>query len=219
MSEVITYTRTAALAAIADRIRQRVKSATTDIIAIGKDLIGAKAQLPHGAFLPWLDAEFGWTDRTARNYIRAADLAGSKSETISVLPPSTVYLLAAPSTPEKIRTDIIQEIETGKPVDHRNVETRIREARRSERNTKKSPAKVIQPSTASAPHDLANLRRDPTPEEGGHADVVRMFSAYIVMSVHDRPEHFKKTATYRVVLDALEHARNRFLNGEVGVDE
>jgi hypothetical protein len=41
------------------------------------------------------------TERTARNYMAAAELV-SKSETVSVLQPKTLYLLASPSTPEPI---------------------------------------------------------------------------------------------------------------------
>ena len=32
-----------------------------------------KQALPHGMFLPWLEAEFGMSDQTARNMMRVAD--------------------------------------------------------------------------------------------------------------------------------------------------
>jgi len=38
------------------------------IIEIGRELIEAKKGVPHGRWLPWLEDEFGWSDRTARNY-------------------------------------------------------------------------------------------------------------------------------------------------------
>jgi hypothetical protein len=51
----------------------------------------------HGNWLPWLEREFGWTDRTARNFM-AVHEAAAKSEKFSDLnvPVSGLYLLAAP---------------------------------------------------------------------------------------------------------------------------
>jgi hypothetical protein len=53
------------------------------------------------AWLPWLDREFGWDERTALNFMRVHQLVG-KNEKFSdlSLPVSGLYLLAAPSTPE-----------------------------------------------------------------------------------------------------------------------
>jgi hypothetical protein len=48
-----------------------------------------KAALPHGAFGKWLDTEFGWTPRTAENYMRAAETYGSNTKCVSDLPPKT----------------------------------------------------------------------------------------------------------------------------------
>jgi hypothetical protein len=64
----------------------------------GEELIRTKAALPHGAWLPWLEAEFGWSDETARKFMRAAEFA-LKNPTllefqIDVL---ALYLLARPS--------------------------------------------------------------------------------------------------------------------------
>jgi hypothetical protein len=37
------------------------------VVKIGQELLGVKESLPHGQFLPWLRAEFGWVERTAYN--------------------------------------------------------------------------------------------------------------------------------------------------------
>ncbi len=66
-----------------------------DIIEIGRDLIAAKKSLRHGRFLAWIDAEFEMTDRSARSFMRIADLYGAKSEMISDLPPTVLYALDA----------------------------------------------------------------------------------------------------------------------------
>jgi len=41
-------------------------------IRIGRELLAIKGRLGHGHFGPWLAAEFGWSDRQARRYMRAA---------------------------------------------------------------------------------------------------------------------------------------------------
>jgi Protein of unknown function (DUF3102) len=91
----------------ADRIRQRLKRATSTIIEIGLDLPELKECLDHGQFARWIAAEFDLTDRTARNHMRAAEMFGGKTETVSVLPVRTLYKLAAKSTPEEVRAKVI----------------------------------------------------------------------------------------------------------------
>lgn len=92
--------------AAAERIKVRLKRTAEDIIEIGRDLIAMKERLAHGQFLPWIEAEFGMTDRTARNFMAVAERFGSKSETVSDFSPKALYLLA--SAP----ADVVQEVET-----------------------------------------------------------------------------------------------------------
>jgi hypothetical protein len=81
----------------ADRIRERVKKTVEDIIEVGNDLLAVKEALEHGHFGAWLRAEFGWTDRTARNFMAVAEQFGGKTETLSEMKidPTAAYLLAA----------------------------------------------------------------------------------------------------------------------------
>src|SRR5947209_19036892 len=58
--------------AAAEHIRDRVKKTLQDIIEIGDELLAVKEALPHGRFLPWLRAEFGWGHRLAENFISVA---------------------------------------------------------------------------------------------------------------------------------------------------
>ena len=39
---------------------------------IGKILSAAKARARPGRWLPWLEREFGWTDKTAENFMNVA---------------------------------------------------------------------------------------------------------------------------------------------------
>ncbi len=67
-----------------------------------------------GEWLPYLDREFGWADRTARNFINVAE--NFKLENFSDLSigPSALYLLASPSTPESAREEAVAQAEAGK---------------------------------------------------------------------------------------------------------
>src|SRR5438874_1571485 len=57
----------------ADRIRERVNKAAQDIIEGGNDLLAVKEALGHGHFGPGLKAEFGWSERSARNFMSVAE--------------------------------------------------------------------------------------------------------------------------------------------------
>ena len=67
------------------------------ILTIGRCLQEAKEQLPHGEWLPWLNEQVEFSERTARNFMRLArewtnrqalaDLGASKALTLLALPP------------------------------------------------------------------------------------------------------------------------------------
>src|SRR4051812_30163013 len=93
----------ARIRATAEHIRQRVRQTLLGIVEVGSDLLEVKEALPYGQFGPWLRAEFGWTERMARNFMAVAERFGPKAEIISDLAicPTAAYLLAAPSTPDE----------------------------------------------------------------------------------------------------------------------
>ena len=63
--------------------------------SIGGLLREAKLQLRHGKWLPWLTAEFDFSERTAQNYMRAHKFA-TKNETVAdlQLTPTALYFLS-----------------------------------------------------------------------------------------------------------------------------
>ncbi len=131
MGEIITGLNGKAvdLGAVADRIRKRNQKMVEGVIATGFDLLEAKALLGHGNFGDWLLSEFSWTERTARNFMSAAAALGANRKCISVLPLTTVYKLAAPSTPVEVRDQVVAELEAGQAVKPAEVEARILAAR------------------------------------------------------------------------------------------
>jgi hypothetical protein len=83
------------LAVIANEIRARQAETIDDIIAIGGLLFEAKDQLDHGQWLPWVQQEFGYSARTAQNYMRAHKFAGKYENVVDLKLASTaLYRLA-----------------------------------------------------------------------------------------------------------------------------
>jgi hypothetical protein len=100
------------------RIEDRVKRTVADIIDIGNDLRAVKEALPHGQFGAWLEAEFGWSERLAQNFLNVASRFGARAEIIADLriAPTAAYLLAAPSVPDEAREAAISRAEAGEQI-------------------------------------------------------------------------------------------------------
>lgn len=100
----------------ASAIKVLVKQSLENIIEVGKRLIEVKDLLAHGEWMDWLDAEFGWSERTALNYMRVS--REFKIENISNLQiaNSALYLLAQPSTPEEAREEAVLRAQSGERI-------------------------------------------------------------------------------------------------------
>ncbi|KNY18261.1 hypothetical protein AKG11_03780 [Shinella sp. SUS2] len=87
-------------------IKAHMKTAAESIIAVGLALKRQKERLPHGMFLPWIEAEFEMSHKTATSLMNVADRFQGKVETVSGLTVTALYELAAPSTPQPIRDQV-----------------------------------------------------------------------------------------------------------------
>ncbi len=86
-----------------------------NIMQIGQRLNEVKKLLEHGQFTDWCEVEFGMNIRTAQRWMSVAETLGGKSDNLSHLGSSVLYLLAADSTPETVREAVIEEAaSTGK---------------------------------------------------------------------------------------------------------
>jgi hypothetical protein len=101
------------LAEHAAEIRRLGKQTINNVIEIGRHLTEAKDIAGHGNFLPWLDREFGWTEMTATRFINVYEMSKSNNLLDLDLPLSGLYLLAAPSTPEAARQEVIERAGAG----------------------------------------------------------------------------------------------------------
>jgi hypothetical protein len=130
------------------RIREKVKRTIEDIIEVGKDLLAVKEALPHGAFGKWLSAEFGWTERMARNFMAVAERFGPKTEMISdlTIQPTAAYLLAAPSAPDEARQAAVERAEAGETISAKVAKKILAETRKKgTKKSKRAPAEQLGP--------------------------------------------------------------------------
>jgi hypothetical protein len=85
-------------------------------VLIGQWLSEVKERLDHGDWLNWQKAEFAWSQRTAYRFIEvfeAVKVANLANLEIDV---SALYLIAAPSTPEPVRQEVIERAQQGEPI-------------------------------------------------------------------------------------------------------
>jgi hypothetical protein len=153
----------------ADRIRQRLKKTLEDLMEVGNDLLAVKEALPHGQFLPWLRAEFGWSERTAQNFMSVAE--SFKSAKFADLPiqPSAAYMLAAPAVPDSARQVAIEKAEAGEEITFSTAKEIVADAKKKgKKKVKPVPADKLAVRLVNVlerykerwkPDDLAELAR------------------------------------------------------------
>jgi hypothetical protein len=115
-------------------IRMRARRMIGDIEEIGDRLITCRDRIRekwgHGNWYPWLEKKFGWSVDTADRYMHVAELAKSRNLRDLDMPLSGLYLLAAPTTPETARNEIIQRAEAGQKLSVADVKKTIKSAKR-----------------------------------------------------------------------------------------
>jgi hypothetical protein len=86
------------------------------LIEVGTDLLAVKDALEHGHFLNWVRAEFGWSERTAENFMSVAERFKSANFADLPIAPSAAYLLASPSVPDEAREVAVEKAEAGQEI-------------------------------------------------------------------------------------------------------
>ena len=134
--------------AAADRIRDNIKVAGAAIMDTGQALTEVKQRLPHGLWLPWLKAEFGWSARHAQKLMAVYERF--KCEDVFAfarIEPSALMLLARETTPETVRKAAIDQAAAGEVVTHKQARAMTKRERdlrattqRAQTNTPKKAA-------------------------------------------------------------------------------
>jgi hypothetical protein len=114
------------------KIRSEFRKKTIESACeIGRRLAVVKKVIGHGRWLRWLKAEFDWSDKTARNYIGVYEMVEGKLENVSNLNLTlmVLYLIKAPSTPQEVRDEVLEQAKSGKPVTVAGVKAQIASAK------------------------------------------------------------------------------------------
>lgn len=113
----------------AAKIRVFAHRTVESVMLIGQQLTYVKEMLPHGAWQPWLETEFGWGVRQAQRMMNVYwEFGFKKTDTVSLLEPidlKALYLLAAPSTPQEVRDEAVEKAATGERVTHASVKAQL----------------------------------------------------------------------------------------------
>jgi hypothetical protein len=130
----------------AEAIKPLVGHVKKDIVEIGDHLTKAQELAGHGHWLRWLDQEFAWSEQTARNYMRGFEMSLIHGGVVDLdLPMRSLYLLAAPSTPEPVRREVIEQAARGESPPHARIKNMVEKVipKKAKPNHKPAP----EPST------------------------------------------------------------------------
>ncbi|MEA5617552.1 DUF3102 domain-containing protein [Cronbergia sp. UHCC 0137] len=120
--EILTPEQRSLVEQRTSEIREQLRRTAQDIWEIGQSLAEVRTQLKHGQFDSWLKAEFGWSRRTAYNFINVYETFGNRANLAQIdIATSALYLLAAPSTPQNLREQYLEEAKTGKRITHKEL--------------------------------------------------------------------------------------------------
>ncbi|MGK7895536.1 MAG: DUF3102 domain-containing protein [Xenococcus sp. (in: cyanobacteria)] len=139
-------------------IKKRLRRTAQDIWEIGKKITEVRSQLEHGQFEVWLRSEFGWSRRTAYNFINVYEtFSDSKNFAQLDIATSALYKLAAPSTPQSIRQQFLSKAEQGEKITHKKITEALK-------TTKKSQV-IDPPQPSSSPvQEVLQVNRQPRTE-------------------------------------------------------
>ncbi|PSB28840.1 DUF3102 domain-containing protein [Chlorogloea sp. CCALA 695] len=94
-------------------IKGLLRRTAQDIIDIGEKLSEVKQELGHGHFLAWLRTEFDWSESAARKFMQVHRKFKTVQLTNWDIATSALYLLAADSTPEAAREEVLLLADVG----------------------------------------------------------------------------------------------------------
>ncbi len=144
-------------------IRERLRRSAQDVWEIGQKLSDVRSRLQYGQFLTWIKAEFGWSQRTAYNFINVYETFGDRFANLAKvnIATSLLYQLASPSVPEELRSQILRAAEQGETMTAKELQATIqrrrlksaalqKEKQQTKEKTKQSPKNSSSPPTERA---------------------------------------------------------------------
>src|SRR5262249_22923139 len=129
----------------AEAIKRLKRHAWSATLEIGKHLTEAKGMCGHGNWAQWLETNFGWTDRTAQNFMQVYEAFKSENNSDLHLSSTSLYRLARRSTPSDVRHDVMDRAKRGEPVSYKEVKALVSGARDESCQTSSEPKKASRP--------------------------------------------------------------------------
>ncbi len=103
-------------------IKERLRRTAQDVWEIGQQLVEVRSQLEHGQFEGWLSAEFGWSRRSAYNFINVYEAFSDSTNFAQLdIATSALYKLAAPSVPKSVRKKFLDKAKKGAKITHKEI--------------------------------------------------------------------------------------------------
>ncbi len=119
-----------------EEIKERLKRSAQDIWEIGQKLFEVRSKLAYGQFDSWLKAEFGWSRRTAYNFVKVYEAFPERATVAQVsIAASALYQLSSPSTPKKVREDFIQRAKDGEKITRQDIRSASKQQKSSSLDT------------------------------------------------------------------------------------
>lgn len=114
------------------QIRELWLATNKNLVKIGQHLLDAKADLPHGEWLAWLDTEFSMSARTAERLMSVGKRFRRMPKELEGLSQTALYQLAAPETPDEVVEEVAAEAKAGQKVTARTVKKKVEERKEPE---------------------------------------------------------------------------------------
>lgn len=111
-------------------IKKRIRHTALTIWEIGEKLFHVRSQMNSRQFCSWLKVEFDWSQRTAYNFINVYQAFPDFANFAKIdIPISSLYQLAAPSTPQYIRSQFLNKAIAGQKITFQGVKKAIKQAK------------------------------------------------------------------------------------------
>ncbi|MGB3297273.1 MAG: DUF3102 domain-containing protein [Phormidesmis sp.] len=168
-----------------DEIRERLRRSAQDVWEIGQKLSDVRSRLQYGQFLSWIKAEFGWSQRTAYNFINVYETFGDRFANLAKvnIATSLLYQLASPSVPEELRDQILRAAEQGETMTAKELQATIQRrrlksaaAQREKRKTEKQETEKQKAEKQQAGKQSENLLSSSSEQTIGGAEIITVIA-------------------------------------------
>jgi len=200
------------LARAEEKIRFHGKRSVQSILAIGRELASVKEHVEHGQYTAFVTERLGWSTSAASRFVQVFEM--TKHPNLGSLEGLTIdatslYRLAAPSTPEPAREEILELAATPEGVSHTESKRIVSEAKRAASPPPPPTAPAKPTPTAEIWADQAEqLIEPPAPpsaDEYSNPAVASVVAAYKKLKPIEREEVLLNIKAIRKDLYTAEH--------------